>query len=50
VSLRDTEDTYTGNGATEENGHVNVLLSNGTREIRVSGPLARLRVEEAAKP
>ena len=27
VSLRDAEDTYTGNGATEENGHVIVLLT-----------------------
>ncbi len=50
VSLRDAEDTYTGNGATEENGHVIVLLTNGSREIRVSGPLAKLRVEDAAKP
>jgi hypothetical protein len=50
VSLRDAEDTYTGNGATEENGHVIVLLTNGSREIRVSGPLAKLRVEDAARP
>jgi hypothetical protein len=50
VSLRDSEDTYTGNGATEANGHVIVLLSGGGREIRVSGPLARLRVEDAARP
>jgi len=50
VSLRDAEDTYTGNGATEENGHVIVLLTNGSREMRVSGPLARLRVEEVVKP
>jgi hypothetical protein len=46
LSLRDTDDTYTGNGATEENGHVIVLLTNGAREMRVSGPLAKLRVEE----
>jgi hypothetical protein len=50
VSLRDTEDTYTGNGATGEDGHVIVLLTNGAREMRVSGPLARLRVEDVVKP
>jgi hypothetical protein len=50
VILRDEEDTYTGNGATEENGHVIVLLTSGSREMRVSGPLARLRVEDAARP
>jgi hypothetical protein len=50
LSLRDTEDTYTGNGATQENGHVIVLLTNGSRELRVSGPLANLRVEDAVKP
>ena len=50
VSLRDAEDTYTGNGATEENGHVILLLTNGSREMRVSGPLAKPQVEDAAKP
>ena len=46
LTLRDSDDTYTGNGATEENGRVIVLLSNGAREMRVTGPLAKLRVEE----
>jgi hypothetical protein len=50
VSLRDTEETYTGNGATQENGHVIVLLTNGSREVRVSGPPGKLRVEDAVKP
>jgi hypothetical protein len=49
LSLRDTDDTFTGNGATQENGHVIVLLTNGSREMRVSGPLAKLRVEETVK-
>jgi len=49
LSLRDSDDTYTGNGATQENGHVIVLLTNGAREMRVTGPLARLRVEEQAR-
>jgi hypothetical protein len=50
LSLRDAEETYTGNGATQENGHVIVLLTNGSREMRVSGPPAKLRVEDALKP
>jgi hypothetical protein len=50
VGLRDGEDTYTGNGATEENGHVILLLTNGAREMRVTGPLAKLRVDDTARP
>ncbi len=50
VTLRDAEDVYTGNGATEANGHVILLLTSGGREMRVSGPLAKLRVEDSAKP
>ena len=49
LSLHDSDDTYTGNGATEENGRVIVLLTNGTREMRVTGPLAKLRVEETGR-
>jgi hypothetical protein len=49
LNLRDSDDTYTGNGATQENGHVIVLLTNGSREMRVIGPLAKLRVEEGAR-
>ena len=46
LSLRDSDDTYTGNGATAENGRIIVQLSNGAREMRVTGPLAKLKVEE----
>jgi hypothetical protein len=35
---------------TEENGHEIVPLSNGSHGARVSGPRARLRVEDAARP
>jgi len=50
VSLRDAADTYTGNGATAEDGRVIVLLTGSSREIRVTGPWAKLRVEETGKP
>ena len=50
VALRDGEDVYTGNGATVANGHVILLLTSGGRELRVSGPLAKLRVEDSTRP
>ncbi len=49
LSLRGAEEIFTGNGATTENGRVIVLLTNGAREMRVTGPLAKLRVEEMGR-
>jgi hypothetical protein len=50
VYLRTEEETYTGRGATQEDGRLVISLSNGTKEMRMSGTLARLRVEESLKP
>jgi hypothetical protein len=47
VSLRSDEDTYTGKGATQDDGRLLVILTNGAKEVRVSGPLDKLKVEEA---
>jgi hypothetical protein len=47
LNLRSDDDTYTGRGATQDDGRLLVLLSDGTRELRVSGPWDKLRLEEA---
>jgi hypothetical protein len=50
VNLRTEEETYTGRGTTGEDGRLVILLSNGTTEMRMSGTLAKLKVEEPLKP
>ena len=41
------EDTYTGQGATQADGRLVFLLTSGSKEMRVSGTLAELRVDQA---
>ena len=51
LSVKTAEDeTYTGRGTIQEDGRLVILLSNGAREMRVSGPPANLKLEETAKP
>ena len=45
LTLRTEDETYTGRGATQDDGRLVILLSNGAREMRMSGTLAKLRVE-----
>jgi len=45
LSVRTDDETYTGRGATQDDGRLMVLLTDGEREMRMSGTLARLRVE-----
>ena len=49
LSLRGEEETYTGHGASQDDGKLLVVLTDGAREIRVTGPPAKLRVEEASR-
>jgi hypothetical protein len=49
LSLRGEDDTYTGHGATQDDGKLLLLLSDGTKEIRVSGSPAKLRLEDATR-
>ncbi len=46
VNLRTRDETFTGKGSTEEDGRIVVLLSSGSKEVRVSGTLTNLRLEE----
>ncbi|MDE3166413.1 MAG: hypothetical protein KGN36_11465, partial [Acidobacteriota bacterium] len=45
LSVRTEEDTFTGRGGTVDDGRLAALLNSGAREMRVSGTLARLKVE-----
>jgi hypothetical protein len=47
LNLRSDDDSYTGHGATEADGRLVVVLTNGVKEVRVSGPLDKLKLEEA---
>ena len=50
LNLRTEDETYTGRGATQDDGRLVILLTSGSKEMRMSGTLAKLKVEEAAKP
>jgi hypothetical protein len=45
LNLRTEDETYTGRGASQPDGRLVILLTNGSKEMRMSGSLARLRVE-----
>jgi hypothetical protein len=45
LNLRTEDETYTGRGATGDDGRLVILLTNGAREMRMSGTLAKLKVE-----
>ncbi len=49
LSLRAEDETYTGHGSVQDDGRLLVILSSGAREMRIVGPLAKLKVEEAAR-
>ncbi len=49
LKLRTDDDTYTGRGTTLDDGRVVIVLNNGSKDLRMSGTLARLRVEDALK-
>ncbi len=48
VQLSAGGDTYTGRGATQPDGTVLFQLSSGSKEMRVTGTLAKLRLDEGA--
>ena len=49
LAVRTDDDNYTGRGATQDNGRLVVLLTSGAGELRMSGPLAKVRVEEGGR-
>jgi hypothetical protein len=49
LNLRAEDETYTGRGAVQDDGRLVILLNNGAREMRMSGTLAKLKLEDAAR-
>lgn len=49
LNLSTEDETYTGRGATQDDGRLVILLSNGSKEMRMGGTLAKLKVEEPAR-
>ncbi len=50
LSVKTAEDeTYTGRGGAQEDGRLVIQLSNGVREMRMAGPPANLKLEDAGK-
>jgi hypothetical protein len=47
LNLKMEDETYTGSGATLDDGRLVILLNSGTKEMRMSGTLAKLKLEEA---
>ncbi len=45
LNMRTADEVYTGSGGTQDDGRVVILLTNGSKEMRMSGPLAKLKVE-----
>ena len=50
LRLRAEEEMYTGHGATQDDGRLSILLTNGAKEMRVSGSLASVKVDESTRP
>jgi hypothetical protein len=45
LSVKTDDETFTGRTATFEDGRLAALLSNGAREMKLSGTLAKVKVE-----
>ncbi len=46
LNLRSGDDSFTGQGGTQDGGRVVITLNNAVKEVKVSGTLARLKIEE----
>jgi hypothetical protein len=49
LKVRTDDETYTGRGTTLDDGRLVIVLNDGSKDLRMSGTLARLRVDEALK-
>lgn len=50
LHLRTEDDVYTGRGATQDDGRLLILLTNGAHEMRMTGTLAALKVDDTPRP
>ena len=49
LNLKTEDETFTGGGNTLDDGRLLIQLSNGAKEMRMVGTVARLKLEDAAK-
>ena len=49
LNLRTDEDVYSGHGATQNDGKLLIVLTSGTKELRLAGVPGKLKVEESAR-
>ena len=49
LNLRTEDETFTGRGGTQDDGRLVVILTGRGREIRMSGILPKLTIEELAR-
>jgi hypothetical protein len=47
LNLKTEDETYTGRGNTLDDGRLVIQLTNGVKEVRMVGPLARLKLEDS---
>ena len=45
LNLKMEDEVYTGRGSTQDDGRLVIQLSNGTKEMRMTGSLAKLKIE-----
>ena len=50
LRLHTEDEVYTGRGATQDDGRLLILLTNGAREMRMTGSLASVKVDDAPHP
>jgi hypothetical protein len=50
LSLRAEDETYTGRGATQDDGRLLIVLNNGSKEMRMTGTVAALKVDTESRP
>jgi hypothetical protein len=50
LSLRAEDETYTGRGATQDDGRLLILLNSGSKEMRMTGTVAALKVDTESRP
>jgi hypothetical protein len=50
LRLHTDDEVYTGRGATQDDGHLLIVLTNGAREMRMTGTLATLKVDDTPRP
>ncbi|HLK68011.1 MAG TPA: hypothetical protein VKU19_31475 [Bryobacteraceae bacterium] len=45
LNLKTEDEIYTGSGDTRDDGRLVILLNNGSRDLRITGSLAKLKIE-----